>query len=246
MNYESTLHYDLPPSVENLEIVVGRGTPAHRIINGVGNELDNHMTGSDLREGLDGSDGNDVLYGLGGHDLLRGRQGDDTLFGGSGNDQLAGYADDDLLRGGPGNDHVFGGNGSDEMWGGQGEDTFSISGSGVDQLKDYVDGVDHILLFQALLVSTPDYIDLFEPEPEPDLGTVANYVLRPERFHTGDGVQGAGAGAPAGIYVDTATDEVYYNSGPGPLSWLIAQFEPGVAATLDASDFGYNSAIGES
>ncbi len=82
-------------------------------VNGIGNELDNIITGYRNANYLNGEDGDDILYGLGGDDTLDGGfymydymdgyvNWDDTLFGGDGNDVLYGSAD--LLVGGGGND----------------------------------------------------------------------------------------------------------------------------------------------
>ncbi|MCW2248715.1 Ca2+-binding RTX toxin-like protein [Azospirillum fermentarium] len=64
-------YYRLPDHVENLELMRADGAV------GVGNDMDNVLTGS-------ASD--DVLYGMGGNDLLIGGPGNDVLIGGAGRD----------------------------------------------------------------------------------------------------------------------------------------------------------------
>lgn len=147
-----TPDYMLPLNVENLEVIV-RADPSPQWSPWfAGNELDNKITGSAARELVDGEAGDDILRGLGGSDRLRGGTGNDALYGGIGSDALLGQDGEDLLVGGPGSDMLLGNKGSDEMWGGEGADSFMVSGSGVDQIKDYVDGQEHILI-SILLVS---------------------------------------------------------------------------------------------
>jgi Ca2+-binding RTX toxin-like protein len=69
------LAIDLPENVENF---IGW--------HGVGNELDNQMTGTGGSDFLDGGAGNDTLVGLDGDDTLTGGAGADTLTGGAGFD----------------------------------------------------------------------------------------------------------------------------------------------------------------
>jgi Ca2+-binding RTX toxin-like protein len=62
---------------------------------GIGNGLNNVLTGNIYNNTLDGGIGNDYLNG---------GLGNDTLYGGSGNDTLSGDAGNDYLNGGLGND----------------------------------------------------------------------------------------------------------------------------------------------
>ena len=75
--------YTLPDNVENLILTEGAVT-------GIGNALDNVITGDALDNYLFGGDGNDTLDGGAGNDTLQGGAGDDTyLFGfGSGKDTI--------------------------------------------------------------------------------------------------------------------------------------------------------------
>ncbi len=65
--------FTLPANVENLLLV--EGTAAR---DGIGNELDNVITGNSAHNGLVGGDGNDTLIGGGGADDMFGGLGNDT------------------------------------------------------------------------------------------------------------------------------------------------------------------------
>jgi Ca2+-binding RTX toxin-like protein len=130
---ESSLSYSLGAELENLVLLTGAG-------NGIGNDLDNVMTGNAAGNELVGRDGNDTLFGNEGSDVLRGQVGHDALWGGlghddlfggggndtlegeGGNDRVYGNAGDDFVNGGAGNDNVFGGGGNDNVQGGDGAD----------------------------------------------------------------------------------------------------------------------------
>jgi Ca2+-binding RTX toxin-like protein len=62
---------------------------------GIGNDLDNVITGGANSDMLIGGKGNDTLYGGAGFDTLEGGEGRDALYGGAGADILKGGADDD-------------------------------------------------------------------------------------------------------------------------------------------------------
>ncbi|MDD1469747.1 hypothetical protein MEO43_31995, partial [Dolichospermum sp. ST_sed5] len=76
---QSSLDYVLGSNLENLVLVA----PA---LNGIGNGLDNTLTGNTSNNTLNGADGNDTLIGGAGNDTLDGGAGDDSLIGGTGND----------------------------------------------------------------------------------------------------------------------------------------------------------------
>ena len=67
--------FTLPANVENLLLV--EGTAAR---DGIGNELDNVITGNSAHNGLVGNDGNDTLIGGGGADDMFGGLGNDTYY----------------------------------------------------------------------------------------------------------------------------------------------------------------------
>ena len=76
----SSKSYTLTSNVENLTLT-GSG-----VIDGIGNTLNNKITGNSNNNKLNGGLGNDTLYGLAGHDTLNGGIGNDTMLGGKGND----------------------------------------------------------------------------------------------------------------------------------------------------------------
>jgi Ca2+-binding RTX toxin-like protein len=85
-----------------------------------GSDFGDRITGNELANVLDGNRGNDVIDGKGGRD---------TLYGDSGRDRLSG------------------GKGSDILFGGAQRDTFVFAaGGGRDDIQDFQDGVDRILL----------------------------------------------------------------------------------------------------
>ncbi|MFM9827791.1 MAG: right-handed parallel beta-helix repeat-containing protein, partial [Sphingomonas sp.] len=145
--------YTLPDNVEQLRLTGFSQT-------GIGNALDNRITGTggndtlyglagdDLLQGLDG---NDRLEGGSGNDSLRGDAGNDVLFGGAGNDVLLGGTGNDTLDGGTGNDLLEGGLGTDTLTGGAGADVFQwrageVSGGQRDVITDFKSGEDIINL----------------------------------------------------------------------------------------------------
>ncbi|KJV05626.1 VCBS domain-containing protein [Methylocucumis oryzae] len=135
---QSALTFSLPDDVENL-ILTGNFSDDPWIVytDGLGNALDNEITGNDGFNQLYGFDGQDRVDGRAGNDTLDGGDGDDWLFGGSdavfvannvsgyggellavnademyggnGNDSLDGGSDDDVLYGDADNDVLYGG-----------------------------------------------------------------------------------------------------------------------------------------
>jgi Ca2+-binding RTX toxin-like protein len=104
-------------------------------INGIGNALNNEITGNRGANALVGGAGNDTLYGVegadwlsggDGHDVLDGGLGADTVLGGSGSDTISVYFGPDSVDAGDGDDLVYafagitgsimGGAGSDALW----------------------------------------------------------------------------------------------------------------------------------
>jgi Ca2+-binding RTX toxin-like protein len=88
--------YMLDLNVENLTYA-GTGD-----FTGLGNELDNIITGGDAGNSLYGEAGNDRLIGGLGDDFLDGGTGDDVLNGGDGDDAIAGGAGNDTINVGAG------------------------------------------------------------------------------------------------------------------------------------------------
>ena len=130
----ASIDYTLPSAVENL-VLTGNAP-----IRGVGNELDNIMSGNSADNYLDGAAGSDIIYGGGGRDTIWGEDGRDYLFGGDGADYLRGGAGDDVLDGGPG---VTWNNVADSMSGGDGNDTYYVD-SVLDEVRDFGDGTDTV------------------------------------------------------------------------------------------------------
>lgn len=73
-----------------------------------------------------GGAGDDRLYGAEDDDLLAGDDGSDLLFGGAGNDLIEGGSGDDSIDGSSGDDHIVPGPGRDETHAGAGHDTVEI------------------------------------------------------------------------------------------------------------------------
>jgi Ca2+-binding RTX toxin-like protein len=117
--------YTLSDNVENLSNKLGSGTQT-----GIGNALNNVMSGAGADDNLSGLGGNDSLTSGAGDDTLSGGDGNDTLNGGSDNDSLLGGAGDDSMVGGTGNDTLNGGGGADTMNGGDGNDDYVAVGTG--------------------------------------------------------------------------------------------------------------------
>ncbi|MBD2452196.1 calcium-binding protein [Nostoc sp. FACHB-152] len=97
----SSLDWQLGANLENLVLT------RSRTINGIGNSLNNTLTGNNSANTLAGRDGNDQLLGLAGQDTLDGGNGNDTLDGGAGNDELIGGVGADVLTGGEGRDNFL-------------------------------------------------------------------------------------------------------------------------------------------
>jgi len=105
----SLASYTLGANVEKLEYT-GNAT-----FSGVGNALDNVISGGSAANTLSGGAGNDLLIGHGAADKLDGSIGNDTLLGDAGNDSLSGGDGDDQLSAGTGDDTVDGGAGNDTL-----------------------------------------------------------------------------------------------------------------------------------
>ena len=93
-----------------------------KVVNRVGTEGNDKLTGTSAADGILALGGKDVLTGLAGKDGLCGENGKDSLNGGKGNDKLNGGNGKDKLNGGKGKDRLNGGKGKDRCNGGQGRD----------------------------------------------------------------------------------------------------------------------------
>ncbi len=87
---KASVNYALNFGLNNLTLT---GSNA---IDGIGNELDNNLSGNSAANLLDAGQGNDTLKGGAGNDTLLGGDGNDTLNGGTGADDMDGGDRDDL------------------------------------------------------------------------------------------------------------------------------------------------------
>jgi Ca2+-binding RTX toxin-like protein len=103
---------------------------------GVGNALDNLITGNDGDNLLLGGAGGDSIIGAAGNDSIFGEAGNDLLHGGEGIDYLVGGAGNDSLHGEDDADALYGEDGNDTLWGGSTFDTdILVGGAGNDTLR---------------------------------------------------------------------------------------------------------------
>lgn len=146
--------YTLTAHVEELVMLGGAVT-------GIGNSLNNLITGTDNANELSGMGGNDRIFGFLGADSLNGGDGDDYLDGGD---------DDDTLAGGAGGDRLLGGNGADTLDGDAGDD-FLEGGDGGDTVRGGL-GNDYILATRdgwADLLQGGDGNDIIETDDFSDM-----------------------------------------------------------------------------
>ena len=137
----TTLHdYALNDNVEIL-VFVGEGG-----FDGLGNALDNFISGGGGNDNLDGGWGNDRIDGGDGDDNLDGGDGDDQVIGGQGNDFVMFTRGNDtlVLREGFGNDAVVGFDTDQSCSGGRDRIDVSSYGFNADAL-----GVDILLIYDG-------------------------------------------------------------------------------------------------
>lgn len=140
----SEVTYTLPDNVENLTIAeTGTST------NGIGNDMDNVLTGSSS---------DNILTGNGGNDTLLGGKGDDKLYGGTGNDTY-------IFSQGDGQDLIIDTAGDDDnilFNENVTKDNFAIYKDGNDLIIDYGinTGQDIITIKNQLLSNTIEKIEL--------------------------------------------------------------------------------------
>jgi len=117
---------------------------------------DDQLTGTINNDRILGQGGNDTLDGGNGHDFINGNSGNDQIVGGLGNDTLHGKGGRDVLSGGYGDDMLNGGGGHDVLAGDRGNDVIFTGagrdrivirpGHGLDQVRDFTDRLDRIVL----------------------------------------------------------------------------------------------------
>ena len=155
-----------------------------------------------------------------GNDQIMGTGLNDRIIGGKGSDLLTTFAGNDVVKGGGGADTLIGGQGDDTLYGGKGADTFVFDNApadgGVDTVKGFVHGTDHIELAGALF------------------GNIGFFgAMDPSHFHLGT----TATAAAQGILYDKVTGDLWADAdGNGPdVPVLFAHLDPGT--TLSASDF---------
>ncbi len=165
----------LPANVEKLVLAAsgyyGNG------LQGVGNDLDNVISGTAYADKLDGRGGNDRIFGGDNNDLLFGGAGNDSLAGQAGNDTLWGGAGNDHLGGGTGNDMLYGEDGIDVLTGRYGADTLSGGGGNdrfvyevIDNSKPGAANHDTILDMAGIGGAGGDRIDLHQIDADTTKG----------------------------------------------------------------------------
>lgn len=149
------------------------------------------LSGNDA---ITGSAGRDILQGLGGADTIHGNGGSDVLQGGDGADWLWGDAGADVISGGAGADVLIGGAGADVF-------QFKSVSEGVDHIKDFAHGVDHIAISATAfgighLTAGVNFMSGYIPAGN---GPTLEYVARSGQLYFD--ADGSGAGAAVQIAV---------------------------------------------
>ena len=137
---QSAISWTLAANLDNL-VLTGTGA-----VNGIGNDLNNAITGNT---------GNNLLQGGSGSDTLVGGGGDDTLDGGVGSDRLTTVSGTATMIGGSGNDTLDGSMGSQlaSYAGNSATQAMNILGTGPQTLAgaDGLGGVDTLLLIETII-----------------------------------------------------------------------------------------------
>ncbi|WP_411891772.1 hypothetical protein [Yoonia sp. SDW83-1] len=130
-------------------------------------QLPNMVRGEITSDDILGGSGSDIIFGMAGDDRIDGGAGRGGFFGngvlpdrfdaagGNNGDFLFGGDGNDILKGNAGNDVLSGDQGDDELWGGSGFDTF-VFVEGRDEIQDFQQGVDTILIDTSLLTDGDD------------------------------------------------------------------------------------------
>jgi Ca2+-binding RTX toxin-like protein len=139
---ESSANYYLFANIENLTLTGSTNTF------GVGNELDNVLTGNAGENLLIAGAGNDTVNGGGARDAIFGEDGADILNGEAGVDYIVGGVGNDSIDGGADADELYGQDGDDIMRGGASFDTdIMVGGLGNDTIYGNSGLGDYDLLY---------------------------------------------------------------------------------------------------
>jgi len=206
----SSISYVLGSNLENLTLT---GT---NNLTGIGNTLNNRITGNGGANIINGNNGNDTLNGAAGNDNLNGGNNNDRLDGGTGNDKLIGGLGNDVLLGGDGNDILIGGNGNDTLTGGTGGDrfVFKYADEGIDRITDF-----NLAQGDKIVISASGF----------DGDLTANANLTTAQFLIGSG---ATNGSQRFIYNSSTGAFFFDQDGTGIIPELqIATFNTGLALT---------------
>jgi Ca2+-binding RTX toxin-like protein len=150
---------------ENLTLLAGG-------VDGIGNVLDNVITGNELANTLTGNGGVDHLIGRAGDDVLSGDNNVDTLEGGAGDDTLLGGNNVDTMKGGIGDDHLDGGSGIDIAVYGSVWASYLVTESGgvytvTDIRSGSPEGTDTLVDVETIRFSDGDFAIAMTPKSAP-------------------------------------------------------------------------------
>jgi Ca2+-binding RTX toxin-like protein len=154
----SSITYTLPDNVEKLQLTGAAD------INGIGNPLDNVLSGNDGTNILAGGPGNDTYVADDAKDVIIEHPGEgmdlvvsslgsfalpdnveNLSLTGAGDSEAVGNRLSNVLSGNPGSNVLDGGRGADSMAGGAGNDTYKVD-SGLDQVSELAgQGTDTVI-----------------------------------------------------------------------------------------------------
>ena len=207
-------NWTLGAGLDNLHLIDTEGSGGV----GIGNELDNLISGGGEFAELRGMGGDDRLQLANAFNFSR-------AFGGDGNDTLSAARDSELF-GDAGNDVLIADGRGSTMTGGSGGDSFVFGSPSGSLINDFASGADKIRLDATSMQA---------------LGASGNFAAGDVRFHAAPGATG-GHDADDRVIYDTTNGLLLYDadgSGSGAAQ-LITRLQPGtpVVATDIAVDNG--------